>query len=300
MRYIFVVNPVAGKGNLQEKIINSINTYFKDKSLDYDVYITKSKGDAERYVRVLANTGENLNIYACGGEGTFYEVLNGAIDHDNINLGVVPCGSANDFLKYFKKTALFSDIAAQIDGNIIKIDAIKAGERYCINGCSAGMDAIVARDMSIFKNMPLVSGKMAYNLAIVKTFLKKIGVSISISVDGAKPKIADCLFAVIANAPYYGGGYMAAPDAVPNDNKLNFTLVDSISKSRVLGFLQKYKKGEIKALEFCHLKTCENMSFSAKVPIPVNLDGEIIEARSMDFSIVKNAVNFIIPNSVKL
>ena len=113
------------------------------------------------------------NIFACGGEGTFYEVLNGAIGCDNINLGVIPCGSANDFLKYFENTESFIDISAQVSGETIKMDAIKAGDRYCINGCSAGMDAIVARDMSIFKNWPLISGKAAYNLAIIKTFIGK-------------------------------------------------------------------------------------------------------------------------------
>lgn len=300
MKYIFIINPVAGKGKLQPLIVRQIKSYFESNiDKEYDIYFTKHTGDAENHCRILAESGEQLWIFACGGEGTFYEVLNGTIGFKNISLGVVPCGSANDFLKYFDKNDAFSNIAAQINGSILKTDIIKAGERYCINGCSVGMDAIVARDMSIFKNWPFVNGKTAYNLAVAKTFLKRIGVKINLSIDDSKPFEADCLFAVIANAPFYGGGYMAAPGAIPYDGMLNFTLVDTISKLKVPGFLNKYKKGKIVGLDYCKLLNCKKMKFTADIPIPINLDGEITEASSMEFSIVEKGVNFIVPkNSV--
>lgn len=297
MKNVFIINPVAGKGNLQNGIIDSIKEYFSGKKEEFEIYISKKRSDAEEFARRLALSGERYNIFACGGEGTFYEVLNGAIGHDNVSLGVIPCGSANDFLKHFKNRNAFLDIAAQVGGSKTKMDVIKAGDRYCINGCSVGMDAIVARDMSIFKNWPLVSGKMAYNLAIIKTFIKKIGVKIKITLDDGKPFDANCLFAVVANAPYYGGGYMAAPGAQPDDGRLNFTLVDTISKLKVPGFLKRYEKGAINDLSYCKLDLCEKMSFTADKLTPVNLDGEIIESKSMDFSIVKKAVSFIVPDN---
>ena len=297
MKNVFIINPVAGKGNLQNGIIDSIKEYFSGKKEEFEIYISKKRSDAEEFARRLALSGERYNIFACGGEGTFYEVLNGAIGHDNVSLGVIPCGSANDFLKHFKNRNAFLDIAAQVSGSKTKMDVIKAGDRYCINGCSVGMDAIVARDMSIFKNWPLVSGKMAYNLAIIKTFIKKIGVKIKITLDDGKPFVANCLFAVVANAPYYGGGYMAAPGALPDDGRLNFTLVDTISKLKIPGFLKRYEKGAIKDLSYCKLDLCEKMSFTADKLTPVNLDGEIIESKSMDFSIIKKAVSFIVPDN---
>ena len=118
-----------------------------------------------------------LGMFACGGEGTVFEVLNGTVGYSNVELGVIPCGSANDFLKFFESRDNFLDIAEQIDGETVEMDLIKAGKNYCLNGCSVGMDAIVARDMSIFKNWPLVSGSFAYTLAIVKTFLGKLGIT---------------------------------------------------------------------------------------------------------------------------
>ena len=300
MKNYFIINPAAGKGTLQDDIINSVKSYFKNNESGYEIFVTSKPGDAEEYAKRLAGTNDILNVFACGGEGTFYEVLNGVVGNDNVSIGVIPCGSANDFLKCFNDKSKFRDVHALVNGKKIKTDLIKAGDRYCINGCSIGMDAIVARDMSIFKNWPLVSGKTAYNLAIIKTFMKKIGVRINISIDDSEPVASDCLFAVIANGPYYGGGYMAAPGAIPNDGKLNFTLVDTISKLKIPGFLKKYKQGSIDNLDYCKLDNCEKLSFTADVPTPVNLDGEIIETKSLEFSIVKDAIDFIVPQGAEL
>lgn len=299
MRYVFYINPVAGKGNAQEEIINSIKSYFADKNDNFKIHITNAVGDAQSNAKCEAETGDDIRMFACGGEGTVFEVLNGIAGHDNVELGVIPCGSANDFLKFFESRDNFLNIGEQIDGDAVEMDLIKAGDKYCLNGCSVGMDAVVARDMSIFKRWPLVSGSFAYTLAIVKTFLGKLGITADISVDGEVPQRKNCLFAVIANAPYYGGGFKGAPDAVPYDNKLDFTLVDNISKLKILKFLGLYKKGTHKNLDCCTLKNCTSMEFTAEKPIPVNLDGEIIETDHMKFELVKNAVKFVIPSGVK-
>ena len=300
MRYAFIINPAAGKGIMQEGITESIKEYFKDSTDEYIIHITTHRGDAEETARKLASSGEKIKIFACGGEGTVYEVLNGIVGFENASLGVIPCGSANDFLKFFDDKQKFLDLSSQIKGEEICVDLIKAGDRYCLNGCSVGMDAMVANDMSLFKRWPFVSGRLAYKLAIVKTFLRKLGVNIDITLDGDKPFNSNCLFAVVANAPYYGGGYMAAPSAVPYDNKLNFTLVKKISRFRVPKFLSLYSKGKHEKLSYCENSECESMQFVCKKTIPVNLDGEIVEANSIKFEIVKGALNFVIPVGVRV
>ncbi len=298
MRYVFYVNPVAGKGNIQEGIINSIKNYFANKSDEFKIHITKSKGDALSSAKYEAETGDDIRMFACGGEGTVFEVLNGIVGHNNVQLGVIPCGSANDFLKFFNTKEEFLDISKQIDGTAVEMDLIKAGDKYCLNGCSVGMDAMVARDMSLFKNWPFVSGKTAYTLAIVKTLLKRLGVKIKMSIDNGVFNETNCLFAVVANAPYYGGGYKGAPDAVPNDQELDCTVIDTVSKFKILKFLPMYKKGEHKTLDISSILRCKSMEFTSEKPIPVNLDGEIIETDHIKFEIVKSAINFVLPNGV--
>lgn len=160
MRYVFYINPAAGKGNSQENIIKSINDYFSDKGQKYKIHITKAIGDAQIEARKEAETGDDIRMFACGGEGTVFEVLNGIVGFNNVELGVIPCGSANDFLKFFKTRDEFLDIAEQIDGDAVEMDLIKAGDKYCLNGCSVGMDAVVASRMSGFKRWRLFLARL--------------------------------------------------------------------------------------------------------------------------------------------
>lgn len=301
MKNIFFINPAAGKGAMQKRLLTLIKDHFERSGGDYEIYTTRFAGDAEQTARKYAESGEKMRVFACGGEGTCYEVVNGIYGFENVEMGVIPCGSANDFLKVFENTEIFRDIAAQTEGEVIKIDLIRAGDRYCINGCSVGMDAMVASDMKMFKKLPLVTGPLAYKLAVVKNFFKiKLGVKFELFLDDEPQGLKDCLFAVVANAPFYGGGYKGAPNAVPNDSELDFTLVDTITHIKALHFLPKYERGEFADLDYCHLKRCKKMSFSAGKSIPVNLDGEIAIAEKMDFEVVVGVLKFIIPKGLQL
>ena len=51
MRYMFFINPKAGKGKLQKKIINEINQYFEKNGGDYKIFVTEYRGQATRLPR---------------------------------------------------------------------------------------------------------------------------------------------------------------------------------------------------------------------------------------------------------
>ena len=55
-----------------------------------------------------------MRIYACGGDGTLNEVVNGAAGFDNAAVTCVPKGTGNDFLKLFgpRFRELFYDLEA--------------------------------------------------------------------------------------------------------------------------------------------------------------------------------------------
>lgn len=295
MRYVFIINPTAGKGKGPESLPPMIKKAFENREEDYKIIITENAGDAEVAAKREAETGDEVCIFACGGEGTCFETVNGIIGFDNVTLGVIPCGSANDFLKFFGGKDEFLNIENQIGGGDISLDLIKANDFYSINQCSVGMDAMVADDMKLFKKLPLVSGPMAYNMAVVKTFLRKLGISIRIKIDDKYLGLKRCLFAVCANGPVYGGGYISAPEADPRDGKLEFLLVDRISRFRVPSFLKVYSSGMQHKKKYVTMGKCETMEIEADKPISVNLDGEIFHSKTVRFEIVKNAIKFRLP-----
>ncbi len=298
MKQVFFINPAAGKGKGPETLRPLIEQYFKGKDDEVKIIITESVGDAEEKARLEAQTGEEANFYACGGDGTFFEVLNGAYGYSNVNLGVIPCGSGNDFLKFFSSREPFADIAAQAKGKAVPMDVIKVDDKYCINICSLGMDAVVADGMSRFKRLPFVSGGMAYKLSVVKTLLGKIGQKAKITVDGEELGTFDCLFAVCANGPVYGGGYTSAPNADPMDGRLEWLVVEKISKLKILKFIKLYEAGKHEDLPICHHGHCSVMEIEAFRDEPINLDGEIIHKNKVRFELVREGIKFILPEGI--
>lgn len=294
MRDVFIINPAAGKEDCTKALTAEIREVYGDNC---KILITTGEGDALLKAKAEAETGDDVRIFACGGDGTAFEVLNGIVGYKNAAIGVIPIGSANDFIKYFgfDSKPRFLNLKRQKNGTLLPIDLIKAGDKYCMNQCCAGLDAQVADFMKGFKRLPLVSGPMAYNLAVVKAFLGKIGINMKVITDGKVFKEGSVLFAVCANALVYGGGYISAPKAVLNDGLLDCVTIDTVKKLQVPGLLPKYKSGQHEKLDVCTYGRCESFEFRADVEIPVSLDGEIIHTKSFKCEIVKNGINFVLP-----
>ncbi len=294
MRDVFIINPAAGKEDGTVALTAQIREVYGD---DAKILITTGEGDALLKAKAEAESGDEVRIFACGGDGTSFEVLNGIVGYKNAAIGVIPIGSANDFIKYFgfDSKPRFLDLKRQKNGTLLPIDLIKAGEYYCMNQCCAGLDAQVADLMKGFKRLPLVSGPMAYNLAVVKAVLGKIGINMKVTTDGKTFKEGSVLFAVCANAPVYGGGYISAPKAVLNDGMLDCVTIDTVKKLQIPSLLPKYKKGKHEDLDICTYGKCKSFEFETDREIPVSLDGEIIHTDRFKCEIIENGINFVLP-----
>ena len=118
MKTLFITNSYAGSVDRTEPINRSIRE-FTDSHPDMSIetYSTQYVGDAEDYADRWCSQNESedvLKVFACGGDGTINEVLNGVIRHKNVYLGIIPIGTGNDFCRNFPGEALFMDVTAQI------------------------------------------------------------------------------------------------------------------------------------------------------------------------------------------
>jgi len=96
MSYIFIINPVSGKGK-GLSVGKIIDEYCKNKGINYRVVYTDRKRDAE-YLAALYKNVKNNVIYSVGGDGTLNEVVNGMANSES-SLGIIPIGSGNDFYR---------------------------------------------------------------------------------------------------------------------------------------------------------------------------------------------------------
>ena len=128
MKNFFIVNPIAGKGKGVEIVEEKIASLSKEIKNNNECFIieTTKPNEAKSIVNDIVNKNPNevINIFACGGDGTCFEVLNGIIGKENINFGIVPVGSCNDFLKTYPEYD-FLDLEKQLLGTVALTDITK-------------------------------------------------------------------------------------------------------------------------------------------------------------------------------
>ena len=311
MKTVFVVNPKAGQGRNVESFIEKIKFVAEKNGIDATIYLTKAIGDATKFVRNYCETHGAARFIACGGDGTLGEVVNGAIEYENCEVGVIPIGTGNDFCRNFVQEYSFSDIEAQLLGYTTKCDAIryisnvngvlKTG--YCVNMFNIGFDCNVADLTADIKRKPFVSGSLAYFVSIFLTLVKKKCARLKIELDSKLQHDGKLLLTSIANGSYCGGGVKSNPGASTNDGYINVNIINNVSRLRFISLLPYYMKGthsELKGIE--HIISTQKCRKVTITPYNQNIrlcvDGEIIDAGKTDFEIVHNAFNFVLPTKM--
>ena len=301
MKHVFIINPVAGNGKTQEKLKETINFELRDKEIDYEVYVTKFKGDVKNFIANKCKENVQTVFYACGGDGTLHEVINAACKYKNASIGVIPLGSGNDFVKNFNNYGNFSDIISQIEGEGIELDLIKVNNVYAATVLNIGLDADVAFNMQKFKKIPFIQGSTRYYLSILYCLLSKLGKYIEVKTDINAFKDS-FLIGVAANGQYYGSGYKCAPKAKINDGIIDLCFVKNISRLKILGLIGSYKKGE--HLEnpkinkyITYIKT-EQANIKFNELTNVCMDGEKYIFDEINISAERCALKFWLPKEV--
>ena len=298
MKHLFIINPFAGgiKGRLEE-VEREIMTTAKSFDGSYDIYRTKSPMDACNVIGFAAEPAEELYVYACGGDGTLNECVNGAALRPNVAVTHYPYGTGNDFLKTFGKESFqaFRDLKALAAGVVRPLDLIDCSGRYSINICSVGIDARVARDVHKYSSIPVIGGATGYVVALVVNVIRGVGERFRISTE-ENTQDRRITLACACNGQYYGGGFNPIPEAIPDDGLLEFLVVDAVSRFKVARIVSKYANGQYR--EFPDLITRSSgryMEFNSDREFVINIDGETIHAKKIYFKLVPKGINFIFP-----
>ena len=134
MIYHFILNPKSGRSRKHQNIEDVIKKACQNRMLSYHIYYTTCPGDATEYVKSMVRISDDRQRFICiGGDGTLNEIVNSAPLNANVEFGVIPSGSGNDFVKNFTNKALFSSVDAQLDGDTASLDLIKCNDTYCVN-----------------------------------------------------------------------------------------------------------------------------------------------------------------------
>ncbi len=315
IKHIFVVNPKSGKGVESTKLIDVIKDACSVASADYEIYITKAPGDATVFVREKISQkqpSEIYRFYACGGDGTLSEVVSGAVNLNSaekpeplcgVEVGCIPVGTGNDFVRNFTHSKFFLDITKQLLADTIVIDSYlcryDGNERYGINMINIGFDCETAAKVADIKKKRLIPKGLAYIAGVIATLKENPGVEILVKrSDGSSIKREFELVAV-ANGGWCGGGFHSAPKSSLTDGKLDISLIKKVSRTTLLQLIGSYKKGTHLATRLgkkvvAYLQE-ETVSFAMDKEANICLDGEIIRASELSLTVLPRSLAFVLP-----
>ena len=303
MKHIFILNPAAGKENAKENLAAQLKSFYAN--VDYEIYETRGRGDASAYIKQYCETNrESVRFYACGGDGTLNEVVNGAVGFPQASVGCIPCGSGNDFVKYYGGKDLFFDLAAQLEATEEEIDLVRVGDRYAINAAHFGFDSCVASVMTNVRRKKLIGGKNAYTTGIAVALVKAMRNKCKVWADGKllNPK-GKILLCTLTNGQYVGGSFRCAPRSVNHDGLLEVCLVTPVSLFKFLSLMNYYKEGTHldnpkfdRFLTYCR---ADKIEVEAPDRFVYLMDGELITCGKFTVEAVHHAIRFAVPKGAK-
>ncbi|MBQ7874172.1 MAG: hypothetical protein IJ306_03290 [Oscillospiraceae bacterium] len=306
MNYVFIINPAAGKGKRAEETAKIIRDFFRERDDNINIYLSKCPGDAIRFGREYPiPEGGEVCFVACGGDGTFYETVNGAFGRPGASFAVYPCGSGNDFIKSIGgRPEDYLDLEKLVNGKVKVLDAMDCGGHICSNVCNIGLDSVICDRIPKYKHIPGVSGSMAYNVSVVTTILGGVFSGLStpmkFTFDDGKVLDGKFLISVFGNGKVYGGGYHPVPDAQPDDGIIDFCTIADASILKIAQLIGIYKKGEhIGNPIFDGLLTmhrCKGAVIESSADLTVCVDGEIFKSKSVEIKILPASLPFRVPD----
>lgn len=271
MKLLFIVNPIAGKGNTRDAI-PYIKSFCESNGFEFRIIETTKPGEAPQIVQ--DNCAGYSAVIAVGGDGTVLEVTNGLVETD-IPLGVLPLGTGNDFARAVNIPAGFAHIQDSLQ--VIKdkpaqpVDLARFNGHVFLNIASIGFDAEIIRDLHRIKRF--VKGKAAYLISVFVKFLTYQSKDVELRLDGQRIKTKAFLTAV-CNGICYGGGMMVNPNGSVTDGLLDVVLIKPVPRYKIPFLLLKFMKGEHLSLPYVSTFQCREVQILASEPLIVNVDGE--------------------------
>lgn len=294
MRYRFIVNPIAGRGDAQRKW-PKVQEAIERLKMDYEVVFTGAPGEGVFLAKEGVAQGFDA-LVAVGGDGTVNEVVRGIIESGakgKAILGIIPCGTGNDLVRTLDIPVDLEE-AVQIlkNGHVEPLDLGKVNGDYFINVVGVGFDAAVAYEINM--NVRRLKGTAAYLYAVLKTLFSYKSPQMIVRIDDQVLEGRYFLIA-IANGKYYGGGMKIAPDARPADGVFDICAVGDVNRLEVIKMLPKIFTGAHLSHPKVKVYRGRKVMVESTERVIVQADGELKGTLPMGFEIEANTFPVLVP-----
>ena len=222
-KIIYVINPISGTRS-RDDLQHFIEGKTKDQGFTYDIFPSVEDGNYS-FLHSIIKEKKITDVVIAGGDGTISSVVGSLLD-ENVNFGIIPCGSGNGLAltaKISKQPSKALDII--FNGKASAIDGFFVNDRFACMLAGLGFDAKVAHE---FADHPK-RGLLTYAQLTLKNFFSIRPFHFQLKMDKEKLD-TEAFFISIANSNQFGNNFTIAPKASLTDGLLDIVIVTSQNK----------------------------------------------------------------------
>ena len=309
---LLIVNPKSAGGSTRDNwsaIASDVRTHFGP----FQVAFTKSAGDGTRLAKEAAIAGREF-IIACGGDGTINEVANGIFESgEDVEFGVLPSGTGGDFRRSLGIPQSTREAARAIrngKSKLIDVGRItfqdhnnETASRYFLNVSSFGLAASIIERVKSNKALdwlPLggVRGRASFALSTLQEVVGLDPVTVRVRIDNGEERSLQTVNFCVANARYFGGGMMIAPDAKLNDGFLDLVNIGDIRTAKVILNAYALYNGthtNLSEVKSSRVQKIDVSPLGKNDEIHIEVDGELPGKLPAVYEIIPNALRVRVP-----
>lgn len=310
---LIIVNPKSASGATRgnwSSIASELRTHFGP----FQVAFTKGPGDGIELARRSALEGRDF-IIACGGDGTINEIANGIIESGtDCELGIFPSGTGGDFRRTLGIPTELREAARALKegkqrvidvGSVTYVNHRNENEsRYFLNVSSFGLAASIierVKGSTSLKWLPLdtVRGRASFALSTLQEVAGLATTNVRVKIDDGDEKPLATVNFCVANARYFGGGMMIAPDAKLADGFLDVINIGDINTARIILNAYTLYRGShlsLKEVKDTLAKRIEVRPLNDGDEVHIEVDGELLGKLPATYEVVPKILKLRVPN----
>jgi len=284
-----ILNPAAGGAQRAQRV--------RDAAASVEgvtVRETTMPDDVARFTRDAIAAGVDRLLIA-GGDGTLHKAVNTLMqidESDRPTLGVIPCGSANDFSRCLRispdvEAALSNAVhAAPTRVDVIRLRDAEGHRVHAINAVTGGL-AITIRE-SLDEQTKRWWGRFAYSVAAVKAAGRTDQHHVKVTTDERTIEM-DALGVVVTNGAC-AGGHEIMPVSDPTDGRIEVAVMAAMEGAEHLKLLGAFAVGAHLESEFVQWCCARHVELSAAPDMPLIVDGEVADFAYRSFDVAPGAL----------
>lgn len=295
MKHVFIVSSQIKKRK-RINFYDNIHAIYKNQ--EYVIRETTYSGHAKDIAKEMTSNNEYIRLYACGGDGTLHQIINGIQDFSKVEVAVIPLGTGNDFVKSFSPLTKkdFINLYNYQHDSTNSCNLLEVNGHYAINTASVGLDVKIAKNVEYFKFFSFLGSSVPYYLGLLYSMLHSLSSFYKIKINNQIVQ-DDFVFIVCGNGKYYGGGYCPVPDAKIDDNRMDICLIKKVTRRKILTLSHKYKTGRhVEYEDLVSIYQANSLEIlSPSKQLTLNLDGELETVDSLYIRLANTNVKIVLP-----